>query len=630
MKRQLLLLTAVAMAAAGTAQTLNVKVGSVTYAIPAAQAGEMIFTDGNSLTVMGKTLSLSSIEKMYVDDSTVSGNTVSVVYDGAEACVTVAGNIARYVETTVSGARVSITQGADVGDDTCGEITYQLSGASADGAFTMEGDYKASLELLGLTLANTAGAPITIDDGKRISLSVKSGTVNTLADCSGGSQKGAIDCKGHLELKGKGTLNVAGSTAHAIYAKEYIEMKNCTVNITAAVKDGVNCNQYFAMESGSLSISGTGDDGIQVSYKDETDREAEDTGSITISGGTVTAAVTATAAKALKAEGNVTVTGGTLDLSTSGGGTWDTEDSKTKAAACVSADEAVRIDGGTLTMTSTGSGGKGISADGELTINGGDMTIKTSGGLFAYVNGTVYDNYTGNSDNIQSDYKSSPKGIKADGNVTINGGTISVTTTGNGSEGIESKAVLTINDGTITVNSYDDAINSSSHLYIKGGDVTVVATNNDGLDSNGNLYISGGVTRAFGGGSPECGIDANTEGGYGVYITGGTLLAVGGSNSLPKSATQAYVSASASATAGSTVTLSNGSTTLATFTVPDNYSSSSSGGSQPGGRAGWGGPGGNKPGGSGGGSMLITCPGLTSGTSYTLTSGATTTTVTAK
>ena len=126
--------------------------------------------------------------------------------------------------------------------------------------------------------------------------------------------------------------------------------------------------------------------------------------------------------------------------------------------------------------------------------------------------------------------------MKADGNVTINGGNISVTTTGNGAEGIESKAVLTVSDGTLVVNSYDDGLNSSSHMYIKGGDITVVASGNDGIDSNGNLYISGGVIRAFGTSAPECGIDANEEDGYSVIFTGGTLLAVGGGNSVPSTA----------------------------------------------------------------------------------------------
>lgn len=78
--------------------------------------------------------------------------------------------------------------------------------------------------------------------------------------------------------------------------------------------------------------------------------------------------------------------------------------------------------------------------------------------------------------------------MKADGNVTINGGNISVTTTGNGAEGIESKAVLTVSDGTLVVNSYDDGLNSSSHMYIKGGDITLEVGNFRVSDLEPHIY----------------------------------------------------------------------------------------------------------------------------------------------
>lgn len=632
MKRILVTMIAVvAVSIAAISQTLNVVVGSVTYAVPASQAGDMIYQNGETLTIMGKVFSTADITKMYVDNSSVTDNTVSVAYDGGNAAVVVAGNIAQYVQPAVNGAHVSITQSDDVGDATCGEITYALSGISTDGEFSMVGSYKATVELRGLVLTNPSGAAINIQDGKRIEMSVKKDTENTLTDGSAGTQKGCVVCKGHLELKGKGVLNVYGNTAHGIYSKEYVSMKNCTVNVLSAVKDGLNCNQYFSMESGELNISGVADDGLQVSYKDDTDREAEDTGSITISGGTVNVAVTGTAVKGLKADGDVVISGGVVSATTSGGGKWDADDAKTKASAGISADGKVQIDGGTINLVSTGSGGKGISCDGELIINSGDITVNTTGGMYAYVNGTEYTNYTGNTDRLTSDQKSSPKGMKADGNVAINGGTINVTTTGNGAEGIESKAVLTINDGTIVVNAYDDAINSSSHMYIKGGDITVVASGNDGLDSNGNMYIQGGVIRAFGTTSPECGIDANEEEGYSVIFTGGTLLAVGGGNSVPSTSesTQPYVSGSMTVTANSEITLKSGDTVLATFTVPSNYSSSSNGG---GGRHIAAAPGGGGPGGwgSSGSSVLVSCAGLTSGSSYTLTSGSSSSTVTAQ
>ena len=95
--------------------------------------------------------------------------------------------------------------------------------------------------------------------------------------------------------------NVIGRYAHAIKSGEYMEMKNCTINVTAAVKDGVSCNQYFLMESGELNISGTQDDGIQCDLDGDTstgqldDHEDEDSGNIYILGGTINVSVTAAA-----------------------------------------------------------------------------------------------------------------------------------------------------------------------------------------------------------------------------------------------------------------------------------------------------------------------------------------------
>lgn len=643
--RLLTFAAAASLALAAFSQTLNVRQGDITFAFPAEQMGDATYADG-AFTFMGFSIAASDISQMYVDNVSVSDNTVAVTYSDASASVVVAGNVAQYVDITVDGAHVSIAQSKEVSADTCGEITYTLHGSSSDASFSLDGSFKASLELNGLSLHNPSGAAIDIQNGKRIKVAVKSD--NAISDGASGSQKGALVCKGHLEFKGSGSLDITGNASHAIYAKEYVEMKTCTINILGAVKDGVNCTQHFTMESGELNISATGDDGIQTDFKDASAPDDDDTGSISILGGKVNIAVTAVAAKGMKAEGNINVSGGEVLASVSGKGKWDDAKSKTKASSCLSADADVNITGGSLNLTASGSGGKGISCDGTLTIDSGKITILTTGGIFAYVNGKEYDGYTGNTDNLNSDAKSSPKGMKADTELIINGGEIFVTTTGNGGEGIESKGTLTINDGTIVVNSYDDAINSSSHMYINGGDITVVATNNDGLDSNGNLYIAGGVTRAFGARAPECGIDANEEQGYSVFFTGGLLLAAGGGNSTPSSneSTQPYITANASLSANSEVTLKSGDTVLASFTVPSNYNSNGSnpGNGGPGGfmapaydsdalkapgGGGWN-PGGGGPGGDmGGSSLLITCPGLTSGSSYTLKTGTTTTTVTA-
>ena len=259
---------------AALAQTMNIEVGQTTYQIPAAQAGEMIYNNGTTLTVLGKEYLLSDISRIYIDQSEVQDNTVQVVYTDDQAAVFVAGNISPYVTATVSGAHVSIEQSADV-DDNVGEITYTLSGTSGDGEFYMTGSYKCTVELNGLTLTNTtpvfSGAAICIMDGKRVDLSVKKGTENSLTDSPDGAQKAALYCKGHLELKGQGTLNVSGRLAHAIKSAEYMQLRKCTVNVLQAVKDGISCDEYFLMESGTLTIKSTGDDCLQCDHLNRRD-----------------------------------------------------------------------------------------------------------------------------------------------------------------------------------------------------------------------------------------------------------------------------------------------------------------------------------------------------------------------
>lgn len=623
--RHIIIASAACICVIANAQTLNLERGGVTYSFPAEATGVMPFSEGGSSIKIGEAFAFAVDEssRIWVGTNAVENNVVTVTYAGAAAAVNVAGNIAHYVGVSIDGAHVSLTQSADVDASTCGEIIYRLSGSSSDGSFAMSGSYKASIELLGLDLTSSRGAALDIQNGKRIEISVKNGTANALADAAGGSQKGCIVCKGHLEFKGKGALTVAGNASHAIYSKEYVEVKNCSLTVTKAVKDGINCAQRFSMASGAVTVGGTGDDGIQVDYKDAENREVEDTGSFSISGGALTVSTSAAAAKAVKAEGAMNISGGELNLSTSGTGKWDSVKLKTKASACLSADEDINISGGTLNLASYGGGGKGISCDGALTIDGGNIDVATSGGIFACINGVTYDNYTGNTDNLNSDSKSSPKGIKADGNITINNGIVNVTCTGNGGEGIESKAIMTINGGAITASTSDDCLNSSSHMYINGGDLTVVATNNDGLDSNGNMYISGGKVRAFGARSPECGIDVNSEEGYKLYFTGGQILGAGGSNSKPSNSasTQPFLSCSLSISKGQTITVKSGSATLAEFEVPESYASSSS-------QGGGFGPGGFGPGGFGGAgtNLIISCPGLAVNTSYTISNGSSSTT----
>ena len=628
MKQLVVTIAALLTIAAASAQTLNVTTDATTYHFPSAQTGVMTF-DNSLMTIMGKTFDTSVISGMWTDNTTLDDNTVNVVYDGTGALVYVAGNIAQYVDVTVSGAHVTIAQSSLV-DDTVGEITYNLSGVSTDGEFAMSGSYKATVELQGLTLTNPSGAPINITNGKRIEMSVKKDTENTLTDAAASSAKGCLYVNGHLELKGKGVLNVYayGSKAHGIKSGEYVEMKNCTVNILAATKDGISCNEYFLLESGTLNISGTGDDGIQCDIDNsegtpiaatdaaEGGHEDEDTGNMYLEGGTVNIQVSALAGKGIKAAGDIYVSDGTYTVTTTGNGTWDTDDGETKAASCISADGSIYVSGGTLNLTSTGSGGKGMKCDVNMDISGGTINVVTSGGLY-YNNGTTENlNYTGDTDRIDSKYYSSPKGIKAgvsgstSSKMTITGGVINVSTEGRNGEGIECKGTLDITGGQTIVNSYDDGINASSNLTIDGNAyVYSRATNNDGLDANGNVYIKGGLVYAIGSGGAEKSIDANTEEGKKLYITGGTIIAVGDleSGASISGGTCKYTS---SWTGESWYALYNGGTLVAVFHTPTKTS----------GGGGFFAPGGGGPGGGGSQKLIVytsSTPTLTSGVTVT-------------
>ena len=616
MKKAWIIGASLAAAVSAQAQTLNVVVGEVTYKIPAAQAGDMIYSDGTQLAILGKTFLLADVSRMYVDESEVADNSVSVAYDGTTAAVTVAGNCMSHLNVTANGAAVSIVQDNDV--DT--EISYTLSGASDNGSFYMDGHYKATVVLDNLSLTCADSAAVNIDNGKRIALRLVG--ESTLKDSKASQGKGALMVNGHSEFEGDGTLNLYGYAKHAYWADEYVQLKKKftgTINILYAKKDGLNVNQYFEQNGGTFNVSGTLDDGIQVSADDD------EHGYVYIAGGTLRIDVTAAGSKGLKAEGDITISDGksvpTVTISNSGTGKWDSDDQKVKGAACMASDANVSISAGNISLTATGNGGKGLKCDSTLTITGGDLTVSTSGRVYVNIGGNQeYDgNYPGQLDRLNDAYTTSPKGVKVGikstesstgqpvGDIQISGGNINVTCSGqqDGSEGIESKGTLTISGGNINCVTYDDAINSSSHMYIKGGTITVYSNGNDGLDSNGHMYFSGGTTVAYGTRAPECGIDANEEDGYTVFFNGGNVFGIGGGNNshpTTQESTQAYVTYTGNVTAGSTLTVSDGSNVLATFTLPYAYNR---------------------------GNVILTAEGMTAGQQYTISDGSSSQTATA-
>ena len=337
----------------------------------------------------------------------------------------------------------------------------------------------------------------------------------------------------------------------------------CTTTKDEAV--GVHSEGTVLVSGGTLTLN-TYDHGIKSDYDME------------ITGGTITYNINGPASKALKSEGNMHISGGNISGTVSGGG--ETADDKTtSASAGIKCDNNVTIDGGTFDLKATGNGDKGMSIDGWLVVNDGNIKVTTTGSRYGQSSG----GWPGGGGSSNSDTRSSPKGIKVDGNITINGGTITVSATGGeGAEGIESKKIMTINGGYIEVTSYDDALNSSSHMYLKGGYVYAVATGNDAIDSNGNMYLSGG--HVFCCGSEE-GLDANSEGGYKVYIQSGTnLMAIGGNmGAIESGASISQTCYQGSVTANKWIALYSGSAVSFAAYTPTFSAGGGPGGGYPGG-----------------------------------------------
>ncbi len=558
MKKIYALLTALVLTIAATGQTLNVKVGSVTYQFPASQTGEMTYKNGTTLTIMGKKFTLADIDAMTIDNSSVKDNNVNVSYEGSTAQITVAGNVAQYVDATVSGAHVSISQtNKEAVDDD--EITYTLTGSTTDGELSLAGSYKCTISLAGVTLTNPNGAAINITNKKRIQISAKKGTENTLTDGADGEQKACIYSKGQIQLQGNGTLTVVGNTKHAIKSGDYITVKNLTLNVTKAVGDGISCNKYFQMKSGNVTISGVGDDGIQADFEedDETtgeteDHEDENSGNVYIEDGTLSLKITAAAAKGIKSAGDMKISGGDITIQNSGAGAYDADEKDAKGAGCLKSDNDMVISGGTITLTATGTGGKCIKADGALTITDGTIKATASGTKYTY----------------SSKVTASPKAIKSDGALTISGGTIVATSANH--EAIESKGILTITGGSVYAAGGDDGINSAGDMCLKGGYIfgrtTGSGTGADGFDANGNMYVQGATVFGISHGNPDVAFDADSEGGKKLYLQSGNLVAISGLES-GASLTQSCYSTS-SYTKGSWCGLYSNGTLVLAFQIP--------------------------------------------------------------
>ncbi len=279
-------------------------------------------------------------------------------------------------------------------------------------------------------------------------------------------------------------------------------------------------------------------------------------GNLTIAAGTVKVKNSGAMSKSLKSKATCTIGGGTVTLTPSGA--MQVINSDASYSSGIKA-ETFTLSGGTLDITASGAAGKGISVTNRTT-DGGTLTIIASG-----VGQTLSNNrYTA-------------KAIKTDGNLALNAGEITVTTTQAGGKGIKVNGAYTqgTSDGNgpkLTINTQGGRFGTSSSggyggmggkttgqggaakalkvmgtLVIYGGETEVstkadggegiesrtsitiqggkhyLATYDDGMSCNGPISFNGGVTVVYSNGNDA--VDSNYGRSGAIQIGNGTIFA---------------------------------------------------------------------------------------------------------
>lgn len=479
---------------------------------------ELVFNGSGTLTVNGnKRNGIHSDDYVQIN----SGNIIvaSAVADGIHCDYFV-----------MNGGTANITAAGDGVDGDTGFIeinngTLTVNVATAD-AKGLKCDSVVLISGGTITVNNSGDQSKGIKSGKDMYISGGDITVNATGSYVSETTTSGVELSYCTGIKVDGDL--------------YITSGNITVVCPTGNAGGkaISCDGNIHISGGTMNLTATGACAKYLvsgsTYSSYSSTCIKSDSSITVSGGYITATA---GGRAISCDGNYTQTGGKVLTSTNaigftvmGTGTSCTDGF---ASACLKADGDITIISGGFQGSSTGKGGRGIVSDGVFTVGANGMAdsstvvyVTTSG---APVNASSGGGFPGGGSS--SDYwKGLPKGVKVLGNINVKSGHLqsycsqtSGSTTG---EAIESKDSIHIDGGYVEANSYDDAINASTHIRITGGHVWAYARGNDGMDCNGTrIDISGGTLIARG---TEVAIDDNGDHGGKLYVTGGTIVLIGG------------------------------------------------------------------------------------------------------
>lgn len=298
-----------------------------------------------------------SVSQMFSDSD------LEVGYDDlTSAHITLSGTTATCDSDAVqiSGSQIILTE----------EGTYILSGTLDDGMVIVDAEDSAKVQLVldNAQIGSSTSAAIYVRSADKVFITTAPDSQNTL---SNGGEYVAIDdnnidsvifSKADLTLNGSGTLTISAAAGHGIVSKDDLVLSGGTYEITAA-SHGISGKDSVRIASGSYTIT-SGKDGIHAENADDTTL-----GFLYIEDGTFT----------IHAQGDGLSAGVYLQIE---GGDFSVTTGEGSASVTLETDSMGFGPGsfGAPTDSTTEDDSvsqKGVKADGTLTISGGSFQIDT-------------------------------------------------------------------------------------------------------------------------------------------------------------------------------------------------------------------------------------------------------------
>ena len=331
-------------------------------------------------------------------ENTIWATTVRINFDGDTAIVT--GNPSTVI-VSVEGAHVTFTSAAK-------RVRYIVTGTTANGSLKFYSDKKFQLQLNGVDITNPTGAAVNNQCGKSLYLVLNEGTVNTLRDgenytmVENEDQKGALFSEGQILVSGKGLLNIYSVGRHCMASDDYIFVRpGCHLYMNSTSGHGIKAKDYVHIAGGviNMEIAADGAKGINCDSL------------VYITGGRTTIINSGTSRAEVDSLGNESLTG----------------------AAGVKADYNMTMTGGVLNVKCTGDDAKGLNVAQPFLFTGGELNVVATGGKLTVA----------------------PKGVKCDTDCIIQGGSFYSCAPNGKAIDIDDKDGPTIADGYTTYTATD-------------------------------------------------------------------------------------------------------------------------------------------------------------------------------